>query len=154
MFLANIEHRTVPGDYLDSDNTERQRSILITGAASGIGRATARLFARNGWFVGCLDVNAAALDSLRIDLGADSDLLFNNAGIDAKGRFDAMAREKVVTVVNVNLLAGSIPLKGLDGRLPGEPMLHPQTRWHHERSYAQGISGDTRPAIYCCVFLN
>ena len=120
---------------MNSDDTERRRSILITGAASGIGRATARLFARKGWFVGCLDLNAAALDELRNELGADSglfrrldvtdrpallevigefaaatggmlDLLFNNAGIDAKGRFEAMAWEKVVAVVNVNLLAG------------------------------------------------
>ena len=120
---------------MDSDTTERQRSIFITGAASGIGRATARLFSRKGWLVGCVDVNAAALDGLRDELGADSglfrpldvtdraallgvidefaaatggmlDLLFNNAGIDAKGRFESMAWEKIVAVINVNLLAG------------------------------------------------
>lgn len=116
-------------------NAEPRRSILITGAASGIGRATARLFARTGWFVGCLDVNAAALDALRDELGAESglfrpldvtdrqalldavaefaaatggrlDLLFSNAGIDAKGRFESMAWEKIVAIVDVNLLAG------------------------------------------------
>ncbi len=35
-----------------------RKSIFITGAASGIGRATALLFAGKGWFVGAFDVNA------------------------------------------------------------------------------------------------
>ena len=36
---------------------ERRKSIFITGAASGMGRATALLFAGNGWFVGAYDIN-------------------------------------------------------------------------------------------------
>ena len=38
-----------------------QRSIFVTGAASGIGRATARLFAGRGWFVGAFDVDERGL---------------------------------------------------------------------------------------------
>jgi NAD(P)-dependent dehydrogenase (short-subunit alcohol dehydrogenase family) len=120
---------------MNIDHSQRRKSILVTGAASGIGLETARLFQRAGWFVGCVDVNAAALDALRGELGARSgwfrpldvtdrpallgaidefaratdgtlDLLFNNAGIDAKGRFEAMAWDRIVAVVNVNLLAG------------------------------------------------
>lgn len=37
------------------------KAIFITGAASGIGRATARLFAARGWFVGLADINEAGL---------------------------------------------------------------------------------------------
>ena len=114
---------------------DRRKSILITGAASGIGRATAILFAGKGWFVGCLDMNAAALESLRDELsahpglfrrvdvidrpallavvdefaastGGTLDLLFNKAGIDATGRFETMPWEKVVKLVHVNLLGG------------------------------------------------
>ena len=38
-----------------------RQSIFITGGGSGIGRATAQLFAARGWFVGLADVNAAGL---------------------------------------------------------------------------------------------
>jgi len=41
------------------------KSIFITGASSGIGRATAILFAEKGWFVGITDINAAGLDALK-----------------------------------------------------------------------------------------
>jgi NAD(P)-dependent dehydrogenase (short-subunit alcohol dehydrogenase family) len=106
---------------------DTRRSILITGAASGIGRATALHFAAQGWFVGCIDLNRTALDALRDEIGAQRaqfsafditdrvalldavgrfgaatggtlDLLFNNAGIDAKGRFADMAWERVLAV--------------------------------------------------------
>ena len=38
-----------------------QQSIFITGAAAGIGAATARLFAAQGWFVGLFDVDEVGL---------------------------------------------------------------------------------------------
>ena len=44
-------------------------NILITGAASGIGAATARLFHARGWQVGLLDINPTALASLAAELG-------------------------------------------------------------------------------------
>lgn len=45
------------------------RSIVITGAASGIGRATLDLFIREGAKVAALDANAAAVESLSRELG-------------------------------------------------------------------------------------
>jgi NAD(P)-dependent dehydrogenase (short-subunit alcohol dehydrogenase family) len=36
---------------------DQRKSIFVTGAASGISRATALLFAERGWFVGLFDVN-------------------------------------------------------------------------------------------------
>ena len=36
-----------------------RKSIFITGAASGMGWETARLFHGKGWFVGGFDVNEA-----------------------------------------------------------------------------------------------
>ncbi|NBU28081.1 MAG: SDR family NAD(P)-dependent oxidoreductase, partial [Caulobacteraceae bacterium] len=52
-----------------------RKAIFITGAASGMGLETARLFASEGWFVGGHDVNAAGLEALRTELGADNCLL-------------------------------------------------------------------------------
>ena len=49
-----------------------RQSIFITGAASGMGRETARLFHAKGWFVGGYDVNAEGLAALRDELGADN----------------------------------------------------------------------------------
>ena len=44
--------------------SETAPTIFVTGAASGIGRQTARLFAQKGWRVGLADRNAAALEAV------------------------------------------------------------------------------------------
>jgi NAD(P)-dependent dehydrogenase (short-subunit alcohol dehydrogenase family) len=45
------------------------KTILITGAGSGIGRAAALRFAQEGWVVAATDVNAAALEALKAEIG-------------------------------------------------------------------------------------
>jgi NAD(P)-dependent dehydrogenase (short-subunit alcohol dehydrogenase family) len=81
------------------------QSILITGAGSGIGRATARRFLAAGWEVALLGRNRDSLEEtaqgqaariLVVDVGAPDqveaafaalprlDVLFNNAGISMK----------------------------------------------------------------------
>lgn len=111
-----------------------RKSIFITGAASGMGLETARLFAGEGWFVGGVDVNEAGLAALSAELGADNclletldvtdreayagvldrfaeatggklDVLFNNAGIGRGGPFIDMPWQDVMDVVNINLVA-------------------------------------------------
>ena len=118
----------------------KRKSIFITGAASGMGRATALLFARHGWFVGAYDLNEAGLEALRGEVGADAgifapldvtdaaafkaamaafgaqtggtlDLMFNNAGIAVAGMFDETDWSDVMRVVNVNFLGVMIGVR-------------------------------------------
>ena len=48
------------------------KTIFITGAASGIGRETARLFARRGWYTGLYDLNREGLMELQKEIGKDT----------------------------------------------------------------------------------
>ncbi len=117
-----------------------RKSIFITGAASGIGRETALLFADKGWFVGGYDVNADGLGSLQQEIGADNgifapldvtdpqafegamatfgeatggtlDLMHNNAGIGTGGLLDELAWDDVMRIVNVNFIGVMIGVR-------------------------------------------
>lgn len=127
-----------------------RKSIFITGAASGMGRETARLFAGKGWFVGCYDVNSAGLTALEAELGADNcivrtldvtdredyrgalaafgeatggqmDILYNNAGIGRGGPFADQPFEDVIAVVQVNLMGVLIGIHEGIGLLKATP---------------------------------
>ncbi|KQR83503.1 SDR family oxidoreductase [Sphingomonas sp. Leaf343] len=104
-------------------------AIFITGGASGIGLATARLFADRGWRVGIADVNEAALAAAAATLPAGSasyvmdvrdrdawvatldaftaggglDVLHNNAGIGTGGPIATTSFEELDRVVAINL---------------------------------------------------
>ncbi len=110
----------------------RRETIFITGAASGIGRATALLFARKGWFVGAYDRDEKGLVSVCKEMGEDNscyrsmdvadfgsvreavehfssftggemDVLFNCAGILRMGPHAKLPIEDQYLIVDVNL---------------------------------------------------
>jgi len=65
----------------------RGSSVLITGAASGIGRATARLFADEGARLALLDINTDALAQLTAELEAVGATVLPSA-VDLSSRMD------------------------------------------------------------------
>lgn len=107
------------------------KTAFITGAASGIGRATAQLFAARGWRVGLADRDAAGLAALAGELGHGTsaacpcdvtdpesivaalegfcggragrlDLLVNNAGVLRIGPFEEMPPAAHRELIDVN----------------------------------------------------
>ena len=114
-------------------STDGQRAIFITGAASGIGRETAKLFAARGWRIGAFDLDEAGLERLAGEIGEEKchrarldvrdaaayrervaafgqwtggrmDALFNCAGIMRMGPFDQTPLEEHVRTVEVNVI--------------------------------------------------
>lgn len=107
-------------------------SIFITGAASGIGRQTALLFASRGWFVGLFDLDEQNLIHLADEVGSTRccwsrldvtdyasftnavarfsectngtmNVLFNSAGILHTGPFIDVAMECHTKILDVNV---------------------------------------------------
>jgi NAD(P)-dependent dehydrogenase (short-subunit alcohol dehydrogenase family) len=108
------------------------KTIFITGAASGIGRATAILFAARGWRVGLADIDraglaatqallpdgggesylldvrdrfgwVAALDAFTAPAGGALDVLFNNAGIGTGGALAETDFDTIDRTIAINL---------------------------------------------------
>lgn len=109
------------------------KAIFITGGGSGIGRATAILFAGHGWRVGLADVNAGGLaetaallpagtastyvmdvrdrdawvtnlDAFTATTGGRLDVLFNNAGIGTGGPLALSSFEELDRTVGINFV--------------------------------------------------
>lgn len=108
-----------------------RETAFITGAASGIGRATASLLVSRGWTVGLADRNAAGLATLAAELGPEAaeawpcdvadpaalrtalrafcaprggrlDLLVNNAGVLHIGPFETLDPAAHAEMIEVN----------------------------------------------------
>jgi len=108
------------------------KTLFITGAAHGIGLATAKHFAAQGWFVGLYDINTEALEQLVASgnfpnacahycdvtqrdsieaafahfsshSGGRMDLLVNNAGVLTSGNFEDIDTRAHDLMVDVNI---------------------------------------------------
>ncbi|WP_118976444.1 SDR family oxidoreductase [Taibaiella koreensis] len=104
------------------------KTIFITGASSGLGKATAKLFAANGWNViatmrrpeqetelgqipniTLLPLDVTNLQQVRSTVQqaialSDIDVVFNNAGYGLMGPLEAISDEQIVRQFDTNLL--------------------------------------------------
>lgn len=116
------------------------KSIFITGGAGGMGLATGKLFAENGWFVGLFDIDAERLEQAgnqfdsrrtmtrRLDVtseedfgdamaafsertGATMDVMFNNAGIAPGAWFEEMPMETIRQIIDINVMGVIIGIR-------------------------------------------
>lgn len=109
-----------------------QKTIFITGGASGLGREVARYFASKAWFVGIADINEAGMaetaallpegmssihrldvtdraqwKSVVADFAKQTDgqmtVFFNNAGVGSGGPINEMTDEDIDLLIAINL---------------------------------------------------
>lgn len=112
------------------DTSLKGKVVLVTGAGSGLGEATARAFARVGAAVACLDLNQEAAERVSGDLDAEScafrcdvsdaeeifatveavverfgrlDVAVNNAAVDHTVSLEEMTVGQWDQVISVNL---------------------------------------------------
>ena len=114
---------------------QNHRTIFITGASSGLGRATAKLFASKGWKVIATMRNPAKepeLDKLlgvvllpldvtdsaqikrtveRVVTTGGVDVVFNNAGYGLAGPLEGLTDEQIARMVNTNLMGTILTTK-------------------------------------------
>jgi len=82
------------------------KTIFITGAASGIGLASAKRFAAAGWFVGLSDIDAAGLKAALLAIGPANGATFKldvrdrQAWDNALGEFGRMTGGKLDALLN------------------------------------------------------
>lgn len=106
-----------------------RKTILITGASSGLGKETAKLFQKKGWNIIATmrkpenetelnlleNVLVTRLDVLNVDSiehavnkGIEAfgriDVLLNNAGYGAYGTLESFSREKIIRQFNTNVI--------------------------------------------------
>ena len=119
-----------------ASTTQSPRTAIVTGAASGLGRALAVRLARDGWTIALADINAAGceetkrlveaaggggsfepLDITQLDQWEalrdrlqqrweHLDLLINNAGIGGSGEVGRFTLDAWRRLLDVNLLGG------------------------------------------------
>ncbi len=150
-----------------------RKAIFITGGASGIGRAIAQRFAKEGWFVGLGDVNEkgmvetqhliglgnsfgykfdvrdrdawdASLEAFSRAAGGRIDVIANNAGIPLGGTIDQNSVAEIERCLDINLKG---VLFGAQAALPHLKQTAPGSCLLNTAS-AAGIYGTSGASVY------
>lgn len=153
-----------------------RKAIFITGGGSGIGRAIAQKFAREGWFVGLGDISESgmaetarlvgdgncfstpldvrdrdawddALSAFAAASGGRIDVLANNAGIPIGGSLSENSVDEITRCLDINLKG---VLFGAQAALPYLKASAPGSCLLNTAS-AAGIYGSAGGSVYCAT---
>ena len=153
-----------------------RKAIFITGGGSGIGRAVAQRFAREGWLVGLADINEAGMAETAASLPAGScsqhvldvrdragwdtvlaacaaaadnriDVVFNNAGIPIGGPLIDLGTDEIERALDINLKG---VIFGAQAAYPWLKASGPGSCLLNTCS-AAGIYGSPSMSIYCAT---
>src|SRR5258707_5130318 len=83
------------------------KTIVITGAASGIGRATALIFAREGANVVCADINEQGARETAAQINGPGKTLVVKADVTSREQVDELVRRAIETFGGVEFLFNS-----------------------------------------------
>lgn len=97
------------------------RKVIITGAASGIGKAIAELFAQEGASLALFDINQAALEAVSAELGATSFVidLFDTAALEGAVERAARALGGIDGIVNCAAYSKGGPIEATNNEVLG-----------------------------------
>ncbi|MHA6334384.1 SDR family oxidoreductase [Qipengyuania sp. CAU 1752] len=153
-----------------------RKAIFITGGGSGIGRAIARKFASEGWFVGLGDISESgmaetarivgedntychvfdvrdrpawdvALEAFSMAAGGRIDVLANNAGIPIGGSLHENSEDEITRCLDINLKG---VLFGAQAAYPHLKKTAPDSCLLNTAS-AAGIYGSPGGSVYCAT---
>ncbi|ABC62434.1 SDR family oxidoreductase [Erythrobacter litoralis] len=153
-----------------------RKSIFITGGGSGIGRAIALKFAKEGWFVGLGDISKdgmaeterligngftyshqfdvrdraawdEALEAFSMAAGGRIDVLANNAGIPIGGSLSENSEDEITRCLDINLKG---VLFGAQAAYPHLKKTAPGSCLLNTAS-AAGIYGSAGGSVYCAT---
>lgn len=115
-----------------SKKGKKMKTVFITGAASGIGKATVKFFHQQGFFVGIYDLNEENIEALKLEISSDKvcgkvcdvtdalslqsalehfvsftegrlDIFINNAGVLTPGKFSELELKSHLLTIDVNI---------------------------------------------------